>query len=77
MKKQRFSNKGDIDLNILPYTIEVLNGRISRYFHCKSTDGACSRNHQGDTGTNDFFHVRCVLRFIMIIPATTIAAEMR
>lgn len=47
-----------IDLNILPYTIEVLNGRISRYFHCKSTDGACSRNHQGDTGTNDFFHVR-------------------
>lgn len=26
---------------------------------------------------NDFFHVRCVLRFIMIIPATTIAAEMR
>lgn len=66
-----------IDLNILPYTIEVLNGRISRYFHCKSTDGACSRNHQGDTGTNDFFHVRCVLRFIMIIPATTIAAEMR
>lgn len=63
--------------NILPYTIEVLNGRISRYFHCKSTDGACSRNHQGDTGTNDFFHVRYVLRFIMIIPATTIAAEMR
>lgn len=47
-----------IDLNILPYTIEVLNGRISRYFHCKSTDGACSGNHQGDTGTNDFFHVR-------------------
>lgn len=76
-ESQRVLTSVLIDLNILPYTIEVLNGRISRYFHCKSTDGACSRNHQGDTGTNDFFHVRCVLRFIMIIPATTIAAEMR